>query len=71
MYMPCDWNPHIILNYIIPSADRVCFIPRVALSVTLPIGSLHIQYKYIILIKEMEGIEGGKICYNLQELEQE
>ena len=36
----------------------------------------HKIYLYIyntniqILIKEMEGIEGGKMCYNLQELEQ-
>ena len=36
----------------------------------------HNIYLYIynanmqILIKEMEGMEGGKICYNLQELEQ-
>ena len=32
--MSCDWNPHTILNYITPSTDRVCFIPRVAMIVT-------------------------------------
>ena len=34
--MSYDWNLPIVLNYIIPSTDRVCFIPSVSLIVTPP-----------------------------------
>ena len=40
--MSCDWNLQIILNHIIPSTYRVCFIPRVALIVTPPKFVTHV-----------------------------
>ena len=42
----CNWNSHTILNYITPSTDRVCFIPRVALIVT--------PYRFVTYVLHMQ-----------------